>query len=52
MTITLTAARRSMLIVVPPAVAAAELARDEAGWRAWAAGIEAPTIAMPSCAAS
>ena len=41
-TITLTAARRSMLIVVPPAVAAAEAARDEAGWRTWAAGIEAP----------
>ena len=39
-TIVLTAAHRSPLIVVPPAVAAAELARDEAGWRAWAAGIE------------
>ena len=39
-TIALTAARRSPLIVVPPAVAAAELARDEAGWRTWAAGIE------------
>jgi GH15 family glucan-1,4-alpha-glucosidase len=42
-TITITAARRSMLIVVPPVVAVAEVARDEAGWRAWAAGIEAPT---------
>ena len=40
-TIALTAARRSPLIIVPPAVAAAEVARDEAGWRAWAAGIEA-----------
>ncbi|MGH9244732.1 MAG: glycoside hydrolase family 15 protein [Acidimicrobiales bacterium] len=40
-TITLTAARRSPLIVVPPAVAATEVARDEAGWRMWAAGIEA-----------
>ena len=39
-TIVLTAARRSPLIVVPPAVAAAELARDEAGWRTWAAGID------------
>jgi GH15 family glucan-1,4-alpha-glucosidase len=40
-TITLTAARRSPLIVVPPALAAAEAARDEGGWRAWAAGIHA-----------
>ena len=39
-TIALTAARRSPLIVVPPAVAAAELTRDEAGWRTWAAGID------------
>ncbi len=42
-TIALTAARHSPLIVVPPALAAAEAARDEAGWRAWAAGIDAPT---------
>ncbi|MEO8697384.1 MAG: glycoside hydrolase family 15 protein [Acidimicrobiales bacterium] len=40
-TIALTAVRRSALIIVPPAVAAAEVARDEAGWRAWAAGIGA-----------
>jgi GH15 family glucan-1,4-alpha-glucosidase len=40
-TIVLTVARRSALIVVPPAVAAAEVARDEARWRAWAASIEA-----------
>jgi GH15 family glucan-1,4-alpha-glucosidase len=39
-TIALTAAYHSPLIVVPPAVAAAELARDETGWRTWAAGIE------------
>ena len=39
-TIVVTAAHRRPLIVVPPAVAAAELARDEAGWRTWAAGIE------------
>ena len=39
-TIVVTAARRSPLIVVPPALAAAELARDEAGWRTWAAGID------------
>ena len=39
-TIVVTVARRSPLIVVPPAVAVAELARDEAGWRTWAAGIE------------
>ena len=39
-TIVVTVARHRPLIVVPPAVAAAELARDEAGWRAWAAGIE------------
>jgi GH15 family glucan-1,4-alpha-glucosidase len=38
-TIALTAGRRSALIVVPPAVAAGEVARDEAGWRSWAAGI-------------
>jgi GH15 family glucan-1,4-alpha-glucosidase len=42
-TITLTAVRRGPLIVVPPAAAVPEVARDEAGWRAWAAGIEAPT---------
>ncbi|MGE3327332.1 MAG: glycoside hydrolase family 15 protein [Acidimicrobiia bacterium] len=40
-TIALTAVRRSALIIVPPSVAAAEVARDEAGWRAWAAGIKA-----------
>jgi GH15 family glucan-1,4-alpha-glucosidase len=39
-TIVVTVARRGPLIVVPPAVAVAELARDEAGWRRWAAGIE------------
>jgi GH15 family glucan-1,4-alpha-glucosidase len=38
-TIALTAARRRALIIVPPVVAAAEVTRDEAGWRAWAAGI-------------
>jgi GH15 family glucan-1,4-alpha-glucosidase len=38
-TIALTASRRSPLIIVPPAVAAGEVGRDEAGWRAWAAGI-------------
>jgi GH15 family glucan-1,4-alpha-glucosidase len=37
--IVLTAARRTALIVVPPELAAAELARDERGWRTWAAGI-------------
>jgi GH15 family glucan-1,4-alpha-glucosidase len=41
-TIALTASRRSALIVVPPPVAAAEVARDETRWRAWAAGIHAP----------
>jgi GH15 family glucan-1,4-alpha-glucosidase len=41
-TISVTVAYRSPLIVVPPAMAAAEAARDEAGWRAWAAGIDAP----------
>lgn len=40
-TIALAAARRSALIIVPPAVAAAEVARDEAGRRAWAARITA-----------
>jgi GH15 family glucan-1,4-alpha-glucosidase len=40
-TLSLTAARRSMLIVIPPALAAAEAARDEAGWRAWAGGVKA-----------
>jgi GH15 family glucan-1,4-alpha-glucosidase len=39
-TITLTVARRGPLIIVPPAVAVAELARDETGWRTWASGIE------------
>ena len=39
-TIALAAARRSVLVLVTPKVAVAELARDEAGWRAWAAGIE------------
>lgn len=38
-TIALTVSRGA-LIVVPAAVAVAELARDEAGWRGWAAGIE------------
>jgi GH15 family glucan-1,4-alpha-glucosidase len=42
-TIALTAARRSALIIVPASVAAAEVPRDEAGWRAWAAGINAPS---------
>lgn len=42
-TIVLTAARRSPLIVVPPLVAAAELERDEHGWRTWAASIDAPS---------
>jgi pentatricopeptide repeat protein len=41
-TIALSAAQRTPLIIVPPAVAAAEQARDEAGWRTWAGGIEAP----------
>jgi GH15 family glucan-1,4-alpha-glucosidase len=40
-TIALTASRRNALIIVPSAVAAAEVARDEAGWRSWAAGITA-----------
>jgi GH15 family glucan-1,4-alpha-glucosidase len=39
-TIVVTAARRGPLIIVPPAVAALELARDEAGWRTWVAGME------------
>ena len=38
-TIALTAGRRSALIIVPPAVAGAEGARDEAGWRSWASGL-------------
>jgi GH15 family glucan-1,4-alpha-glucosidase len=38
--IAVTVASRSALIIVPPAVAAAALTRDEAGWRAWAAAIE------------
>jgi GH15 family glucan-1,4-alpha-glucosidase len=37
--IAVTVASRSALIIVPPGLAAAELARDEAGWRAWAAPI-------------
>ena len=41
LTLVLTAVRRSALIIVPPSVAASEVARDEAGWRVWAAGIEA-----------
>jgi GH15 family glucan-1,4-alpha-glucosidase len=41
-TLVLTVARRGPLIVVPPALAVAELTRDEAGWRTWAAGIDAP----------
>jgi GH15 family glucan-1,4-alpha-glucosidase len=40
-TIVVTAARRSMLIVVPPALAVTEVARDEADWRAWAGDIHA-----------
>jgi GH15 family glucan-1,4-alpha-glucosidase len=39
-TIAVTVAYRSPLIVVPPAVATAELIRDEVGWRTWAAGID------------
>jgi GH15 family glucan-1,4-alpha-glucosidase len=39
-TIVVTATRRGPLIIVPPAVAALEFARDEAGWRAWVAGLE------------
>ena len=39
-TIVVTVARHRPLIVVPPAVATAELTRDETGWRAWAAGVE------------
>jgi GH15 family glucan-1,4-alpha-glucosidase len=42
-TIVVTVALNRPLIVVAPARAAAELARDEAGWRRWAAGIEATT---------
>jgi GH15 family glucan-1,4-alpha-glucosidase len=42
-TIVLTAARRSALIIVPPSVGVAAMARDEAGWSAWAADIEAPS---------
>jgi GH15 family glucan-1,4-alpha-glucosidase len=40
LTVVLTAVRRSALIIVPPAVAASHVARDQSGWRAWAAGIE------------
>jgi GH15 family glucan-1,4-alpha-glucosidase len=39
LTIVLTAARRTALIIVPPDVAATQLDRDERGWRTWAAGI-------------
>lgn len=39
-TIVLTAARRSALIVVPPAVGASAVDRDEARWRQWASGIK------------
>ena len=39
-TIALTVARRSALIVVPPTVAADEVARDEGDWRDWAADIQ------------
>jgi GH15 family glucan-1,4-alpha-glucosidase len=42
-TFTVTAARSRALIVVPPRVGAAELTRDEAGWRAWAATIDVGT---------
>ena len=42
-TLVVTAARRGPLIIVPPAVAALELARDEAGWRTWVAGIDIAT---------
>lgn len=41
-TIVLTAARRTMLVIVPPEVAIDEVQRDEAGWRTWAAGVDAP----------
>jgi GH15 family glucan-1,4-alpha-glucosidase len=40
-TIAVTVAQRQPLIVVPPTVALAELARDESGWRTWASGINA-----------
>jgi GH15 family glucan-1,4-alpha-glucosidase len=39
-TVVVSATRRSPLIVVPPPVAVDEVARDERGWRTWAAGIE------------
>jgi len=39
-TLSLTVTRRSALIVVPPSVAAGEVARDEDGWRRWATGVE------------
>ena len=39
-TIVLTAARRTMLVLVPPGVALGEVRRDELGWQRWAAGIE------------
>ncbi len=38
-TIVVTVAHRRPLIVVAPTMAIAELARDELGWRSWAAGI-------------
>jgi GH15 family glucan-1,4-alpha-glucosidase len=42
-TFVLTAARRTMLVIVPPAVALDEVRRDEEGWRTWVAGIDAPS---------
>jgi GH15 family glucan-1,4-alpha-glucosidase len=39
-TIAVTASVRGPLIIVPPASAATALARDEAGWRAWAAAVD------------
>jgi GH15 family glucan-1,4-alpha-glucosidase len=40
-TIAVTVVRHRALIIVPPSMAAAEAARDEARWRVWVAGIEA-----------
>ncbi len=39
-TLVITVARRGPLVIVPPAVAAFELAHDEQGWRRWVGGIE------------
>lgn len=39
-TIVATATRRGQLIIVPPPVALAALARDEDHWRSWTAGID------------